>query len=259
VGNAPSLAPETRDTAEKAGTIWLETRRERSAQPGTWGGFRRRRTTRFSRWHDLACSLPFRSSNMARLGLGLGVWLMGSAFVLWACTSSDDPRPVENTGGQDEGGTAAVGEGGNSGQAGHAGNGVAGAEGGSGGAGGEACRHVALDCARGACPESPDDFDFADACGPYNGIDRYASDCGGIVIRVWGDKGNGFDYYSSDYSFDAEGKLVGYAFGNDVARECPNVSGTPCSAIGEPEKLCGGGGAGGEGGGAGGEGGASAG
>lgn len=181
---------------------------------------------------------------------------MGSAaLVPWACSSSDDASPIVNSGGQHDGGTAGADPGGSSGQAGQAGGDVGGA-GGAGGGRGDACPPIPLSCAPGACPESADDFDLEAKCGPYNGVDRYASDCGGVVIRVWGDRGNGFDYYSSDYSFDAQGKLVGYAFVNDVEGECPNVSGTPCAPVGEGERLCGEGGAGGQAG-AGGQGGAS--
>lgn len=75
-------------------------------------------------------------------------------------------------------------------------------------------------------------------------MDKNASDCNGVVVEVWGDKHNGADYYSKSFSFDAEGKLIGYSFATDVANDCPAL-GTVCAPVGEPQSLCPEGGAGG--------------
>jgi hypothetical protein len=192
----------------------------------------------------------------------MGLGLMGlAALGVWSCSSDTEDAAKDN----------AAGHGGTAGATGHpqggsdAGVGGGGAgDGGIAGAGGagtscepntvrDYCAWLESRVVPEACPEGPDDFDLGgERCGRYNGVERYASDCGGVVIEVWGDKMNGVDYYSSYYSFDAQGVLVGVGFATDTADICPSVWGAPCARVGDPQSLCEAGGAGGQGGGSGG-------
>lgn len=184
------------------------------------------------------------ANSMMRSSLKFGLWLMGlAALTLWACSNTADGIGAANAGGQGAGGEMVVqGQGGNAAQGGEAG---------SGGMSKPVCEPRPLgECP--SCPKNPDDFDLEKDCGtdPYGGelgVDKYASDCDGVVIEGWGDKHNGVDYYSKSYSFDAQGNLIGYSFGSDIAVECPGI-GTVCAPIGEPESLCPPGGTGGQGG-----------
>lgn len=177
-----------------------------------------------------------------KFSLGL---LAGAGLMLWACSeATDEHGSIPNTGGQAAGGEpAGAGQGGDAAQA---------DKGGAGGTGEPACEPRSIEDTCGSCPKRPDDFDLKKNCGtdPYGGelgVDRYASDCGGTIVDVWGDKHDGFSYYSSRYSFDPQGVLIGYSFGTDVADECADV-GTVCVPLGKPESLCPEGGAGGQGG-----------
>lgn len=187
---------------------------------------------------------------VSRGGLGLiGI----AALVSWACSRDlDDAGPTGNAAGQEATSGAAGQPEGGSGSEMSPGSAGAGA---SGGRADDGCelRSVIEYCAEQEsrlipqpCPTGPNDFDFK--CGPYSGVNRYATDCGGVVIEVWGDKMNGFDYYSTDFSFNARGDLIGIGLATDYVNECPSVWGTPCAHTGEPESLCGSGGAGGQGG-----------
>jgi hypothetical protein len=184
---------------------------------------------------------------------------MGLAVLgVWSCSSDTEDAANENAAGhggtsgaagQHQGGSGARVGGGAAGD-----GGIAGA-GGSAGAGCEPntvrdyCAWLESRVVPQACPEGPDDFDLGrEQCGRYNGVERYASDCGGVVIEVWGDKMNGVDYYSNYYSFDAQGKLVGVGYASDTADICPSVWGAPCARVGDPQSLCEAGGAGGQGG-----------
>lgn len=172
------------------------------------------------------------------------------ALMLWACSDGSDDTGVPNAAGQPaENDSAGQSPGGGGGEG---GGGAQAGQGGSAGTGEPACEPRPLEeCA--TCPQSPDDFDFGKTCGTdpdgsERGVDKSASDCDGVVVRVWGDKHNGFDYYSTSYSFDADGTLIGYSSSTDVADDCPAV-GVVCAPVGEPESLCPEGGAGGQGGG----------
>lgn len=180
-----------------------------------------------------------------QFSLGL---LAVAGLMLWACNeTTDEPGGVGNAAGQPAGGEAAM-----AGQGGDATQVVVGGAGGAGGTNEPNCEPLSIETTCGSCPKSPDDFDLKKNCGtdPYGGelgVTRYTSDCGGVLVDVWGDKHDGFSYYSSRYSFDAQGTLVGYSFGTDVADECADV-GTVCAPLGKPESLCPEGGAGGQGG-----------
>ena len=95
------------------------------------------------------------------------------------------------------------------------------------------------------CPATLDDVeatcDFAEII-----IERYASDCGGTYV-------NATNYgQQSEWTFDADGKLIGAASIGDVG-DC-DYWGTRCHPVGNPQALCttgGSGGAGSEGGSAG--------
>ena len=76
----------------------------------------------------------------------------------------------------------------------------------------------------------PTDLDWK--LGEEFGVNRYASDCGGIIIEIWQ------DYVSTYYSFDEEGNLLGFFSATDVPEECPRGAGTTCSTVGQPEPLC---------------------
>ncbi|MES1183861.1 MAG: hypothetical protein ABUL60_08590 [Myxococcales bacterium] len=207
---------------------------------------------------------------MMRSGSKAGLSLAGLvALGVWSCSGDGENSPTESAAGagasaaagHHQGGSGAQAGGGAAGDGGSAGDrgGAAGAGGsaGAGGNAGDACEARTLQayCSQlesrvvpQACPKSPADFELGrEQCGRYNGVSRYASDCGGVIIEVWGDKMDGANYYSYYYSFDAQGELVGVAFANDVPDECPGW-GEPCARVGDPEPLCSDGGAGGQGG-----------
>jgi hypothetical protein len=58
-----------------------------------------------------------------------------------------------------------------------------------------------------------------------------------VIAAVWRGRSS-FEYSGSSYTFDVDGKLLGYRYTTDVVYDCPNEWGTPCEAIGEPELLC---------------------
>jgi len=197
-----------------------------------------------------------------------------SAISIGACGDDDPPDESSHAGhsGAGKGGGGSGGAHAGSGGA-HAGNstggqtpvaGAGGALGGNenGGAGGEyrsvdTCGPYPLSSycvdAPVTCARSPEDIGrTSDAC-PFGGVQQFASDCGGTVVR------ESFGYVSDTWTFDADGQLIGHSFRTDAEDRCQEggysfqwTYGETCRPVGEAEELCDAvGGAGGAGGAAG--------
>lgn len=117
-----------------------------------------------------------------------------------------------------------------------------------GGAGGQATaepavHEVAEFCAERACPASDSDVPLTcRACAPapgglpsecteniFGGTLRYVSSCGGYSFEVH------FGFDSTIWNFDADGQLIGVAWGSDTSSQ---RYGRQCERAGDSEDLC---------------------